>query len=237
MGIKQARSWNVATLNEFRKFFKLAPHTTFHDITKDPQVAQSLKALYGHPDYVEMYPGLVAEDAKEPMEPGSGLCPGYTISRAILADAVALTRGDRFYTVDYTPANLTNWGFNQVKSDPEVAQGGCFYNLLMRALPNYYRGNSVYAMFPLTVPSENQKILTKLEKDSEYSFERPSYVGLPVSIKTWKGVTSVLSDYNRFGVPWEPHTLYLTGQDYMLSNDKPANFAQHAEIHDAMYCP
>lgn len=34
--------------------------------------------------------------------PGAGLCPGYTISRAILADAVALTRGDRFYTVDFT---------------------------------------------------------------------------------------------------------------------------------------
>ncbi len=237
MGIKQARQWNVATLNEFRKFFKLAPHSTFDDITKDAQVAQSLKALYGHPDYVEMYPGLVAEDAKDPIEPGSGLCPGYTISRAILADAVALTRGDRFYTVDFTPANLTNWGFNQVKSDPEVAQGGCFYNLLMRALPNYYRGNSVYAMFPFTVPSENRKILEKLEKADQYSFARPSYVGLPASIKTWSGVVSVLKDQNRFGVPWDPHTRYLTGHDYMLSGDKPSNFAQHAEIHEALYCP
>ena len=237
MGIKQARQWNVATLNEFRKFFKLAPHSTFDDITKDAQVAQSLKALYGHPDYVEMYPGLVAEDAKDPIEPGSGLCPGYTISRAILADAVALTRGDRFYTVDFTPANLTNWGFNQVKSDPEVAQGGCFYNVLMRALPNYYRGNSVYAMFPFTVPSENQKILTKLDKADQYSFARPSYVGLPTSIKTWNGVVSVLKDQNRFGVPWDPHTRYLTGHDYMLSGDKPSNFAQHAEIHEALYCP
>lgn len=34
--------------------------------------------------------------------PGAGLCPGYTISRAILADAVCLTRGDRFLTVDLT---------------------------------------------------------------------------------------------------------------------------------------
>jgi hypothetical protein len=237
MGIEQARQWNVATLNEFRKFFKLTPHATFNDITKDAQVAQSLKALYGHPDYVELYPGLVAEDAKDPMEPGSGLCPGYTISRAILADAVALTRGDRFYTIDYTPANLTNWGFNQVKSDPQVAQGGCFYNLVMRALPNWYRGNSVYAMYPFTVPSENRKILQKLHKADLYSFEPPSYIGLPISIKTWKAVTSVLQDYSRFGVPWGPHTTYLTGYDYMLSDDKPANFAQHAEISEALYCP
>ena len=99
LGMEQARAWNCATLNEFRKFFQLEPHKEFTDITKDPEVAKSLEVLYTHPDYVEMYPGIVAEDAKIPLEPGSGLCPGYTISRAILADAVALTRGDRFYTV------------------------------------------------------------------------------------------------------------------------------------------
>jgi len=45
--------------------------------------------------------GLQAEETKEPV-PGAGLCPGYTVSRAILADAVCLTRGDRFMTVDFT---------------------------------------------------------------------------------------------------------------------------------------
>jgi Animal haem peroxidase len=99
MGIEQARKWNVCTLNEFRKFFKLEPHRTFTDITKNAEVARVLQTLYTHPDYVELYPGLVAEDAKRVLEPGSGLCPGYTVSRTILADAVALTRGDRFYTV------------------------------------------------------------------------------------------------------------------------------------------
>ena len=33
---------------------------------------------------------MQAEEAK-PVVDGAGLCPGYTISRAILADAVALT--------------------------------------------------------------------------------------------------------------------------------------------------
>lgn len=45
--------------------------------------------------------GLQAEETVKPM-PGAGLCPGYTISRAILADAVCLTRGDRFLTVNFT---------------------------------------------------------------------------------------------------------------------------------------
>jgi len=98
-GIRKARNWKVSTLNEFRRYFKLKPHKTFESISTRPGVADSLRALYGDPDHVELYPGLVAEDAKEAEAPGSGLCPGMTIGQAILADAVNLVRGDRFYTV------------------------------------------------------------------------------------------------------------------------------------------
>ena len=42
---------------------------------------------------------MASEAAKEPMIPGVGIAPTYTISRAVLSDAVALVRGDRFYTV------------------------------------------------------------------------------------------------------------------------------------------
>ncbi len=70
-----------------------------------------MEALYGHPDNVELYPGILAEEAKQAFEPGSGLCPGFTISSAILSDAVALVRGDRFYAVDYSPSSLTNFGY------------------------------------------------------------------------------------------------------------------------------
>ena len=101
LGIQQARSWNVATLNELRQFFGLTPHETFEDINPDPYVADQLRHLYDHPDYVELYPGVVVEEAKKTMVPGSGLAPGFTISRAILSDAVTLIRSDRFYTVDY----------------------------------------------------------------------------------------------------------------------------------------
>lgn len=99
MGIEQARSWNVGSLNEFRKFFDLKPYERFEDINSDEEVVEALRHLYGHPDYVELYPGIVAEDAKQPMVPGVGIAPTYTISRAVLSDAVALVRGDRFYTV------------------------------------------------------------------------------------------------------------------------------------------
>jgi hypothetical protein len=81
LGILQGRKWNVAGLNEFRKHFGLKPYEKFEDINSDPQVANSLRHLYEHPDFVELYPGLVAEEAKKPMAPGVGI----TVSRAILS--------------------------------------------------------------------------------------------------------------------------------------------------------
>lgn len=110
LGIIQARSWNMASLNEFREFTGLKKYSTFEEINPDPEVAERLRNLYDHPDLVELYPGLVSEKAKPPMNPGSGLCVNFTTSYAILSDAVGLVRGDRFYTTDYAPRNLTNWG-------------------------------------------------------------------------------------------------------------------------------
>jgi hypothetical protein len=64
LGIIQGRKWNVAGLNEFRKHFGLKAHETFEDINSDPEVANNLRNLYDHPDFVELYPGIVAEEAK-----------------------------------------------------------------------------------------------------------------------------------------------------------------------------
>ena len=114
LGITQARRWNVGSLNEFRKFFGLKAHDTFEEINSDPDVANSLRHLYEHPDFVELYPGIVAEEAKEPMIPGVGIAPTYTISRAVLSDAVALVRGDRFYTVSL---GLSETYFEQQKQN------------------------------------------------------------------------------------------------------------------------
>ncbi|EPS42371.1 hypothetical protein H072_3669 [Dactylellina haptotyla CBS 200.50] len=174
LGIEQSRAWELASLNEFRTFCGLKEHTTFEDINSDPKVANALRQLYGHPDYVEIYPGIVVEEPKTPMAPGAGLLPGYTISTAILSDAVALVRGDRFYTIDYTTGNLTNWGYNEVSTDTDIAYGGVAYKLFHRAFPGYFSSNSAYAMFPFTIPSENEAIYKGFGKDYKYDFTRPS---------------------------------------------------------------
>ncbi|KAK4948051.1 hypothetical protein LTR10_013105 [Elasticomyces elasticus] len=204
LGIIQSRSWNLASLNEFRSYFKLQPHEKFEDINPDPEIAGQLRRLYGHPDNVEIYPGIVVEAAKEPRLPGSGLCTNFTISRAILSDAVALVRGDRFYTVDYTPTNLTNWGFRQADYDNSVNYGCVLYKLVLNTLPNSYRSNSIYAHYPLVTPDENKSILSKLEKADLYNFDTSTQRPRPEMLKSIDACQLEANNADTFGLIWDP---------------------------------
>lgn len=238
LGIEQARSWNLGSLNEFRKHFKLEPHKTFADITSDKDVQEQLKHLYDHPDKVEIYPGIVVEDAKQPMAPGSGLTPPYTVSRAVLSDAVALVRGDRFYTKDYNPRTLTNWGFALANYDTDIDNGCVFYKLFLRAFPNHFKQNSVYAHYPLTVPDAMHVALKDLNKDKLYDFTKPEYIPQPHLIKEYKLATQIMKDQKTFKVTWGAAIEYLMGapgKSFMLAGDAPANTASRKMMTKALY--
>ncbi|KZT06599.1 heme peroxidase [Laetiporus sulphureus 93-53] len=175
LGILQARSWGTCSLNEFRSFMGLAPYKNFEEWNPDPKVYKAAEALYHDIDNLELHVGLQAEQTKVPM-PGAGLCPGYTISRAILADAVCLTRGDRFLTVDLTPFNLTTWGYDDVQYDKRDGSfGGILGKLLSRSLPGYYPAGSAYAAFPFMVPKTMKGYVEKLPEQGlveKYTWER-----------------------------------------------------------------
>lgn len=233
LGIIQSRSWNLASLNELREYFKLQPHETFEDINPDPIIAEQLRHLYGHPDNVEIYPGVVVEAAKEAKLPGSGLCTSFTISRAILSDAVALVRGDRFYTVDYTPANLTNWGFNEANYDLSINCGCVFYKLVLTAFPNQYRPNSIYAHYPLVIPEENKAILTRLKKSNLYNFDRPTDL-LPVAALTsLEACKTVVGGTKAFRPTWDAQT-FSPGSGLQKSQEQVPLLAQKLVADDGL---
>lgn len=102
---------------------------------------------------------------------------------------------------DYSPATLTNWGYNEIAGVPQIAGRGVMYKLLMRAFPGYYRGNSVYALFPFTVPEENRKILKDLGQEKDYDYGKPFLIDSPKPVVTWSGVTSVLKNQKDFKTP------------------------------------
>ncbi|GIJ87821.1 hypothetical protein Asppvi_006734 [Aspergillus pseudoviridinutans] len=232
LGIIQSRKWNVGSLNEFRKFFKLKPYETFEEINSDPDVAESLRSLYDHPDFVELYPGIVAEEAKPPMVPGVGIAPTYTISRAVLSDAVALVRGDRHYTIDYNPRNLTNWGYSEVRYDLSINQGCVFYKLATRAFPNWFKPDSIYAHYPMTIPSENRKIMKDLGRESHYSYDRPQYTPPRVDLMSYSNAKLVAEQQNQFRAAWDDTVEFVFGKaskEFKLSQDS-AFIQKHADV-------
>ncbi|THC88806.1 hypothetical protein EYZ11_011744 [Aspergillus tanneri] len=238
LGIEQARRWRVASLNEFRKFFGLKPHQTFEDINSDPEIANRLRHLYDHPDHVELYPGIVVEEAKEPMVPGVGIAPSYTVSRAVLSDAVALVRGDRFYTIDYNSHNLTNWGYKESHYDLDINQGCVFYKLALRAFPNWFKQDSIYAHYPMTIPSENKVIMTDLGREQDYSWDRPAFIPPRINIFAYPNVRYILGDKDMFRVTWGEATGYVFGQrgyDFMLSGDTSFHGSQRQTMSQSLY--
>ncbi|KAH8099451.1 heme peroxidase [Cristinia sonorae] len=210
VGMEQARAWGVCTMNEFRKFLNLKPFETFEEWNSDPEIAGTARQLYGHIDNLELYPGLQAEDCM-PLGPGSGICCGYTMTRAILGDAIALVRGDRFYTTDYTPGNLTTWGFQDCARDPNNgAFGAALPKLLFRHLPRHYPANSVYALYPFFTPEVTRKNLTKLGIVEKYSFDRPKALPIPKVVDTVAGIKYVFNDSTKFKTTYGDDMRLLT---------------------------
>ncbi|KAK3940862.1 heme peroxidase [Diplogelasinospora grovesii] len=232
LGIIQGRRWNVAGLNEFRKHFGLKPYETFEDINSDPGVANALRHLYDHPDFVELYPGLVAEEHKKPMVPGVGIAPTYTISRVVLSDAVCLVRGDRHYTIDYNPRNLTNWGYTEVEYDLNVNHGCVFYKLFIRAFPNHFKPNSVYAHYPMVTSSENKQILKDLKRDHLFDFTRPGRIARPTEVTSYGGAKHVLQNHDNYQVTWHQGLTSLIGR---LSGDGTHHDSYRKNVHEQLY--
>lgn len=238
LGIRQARAWNLATLNEFRKHFALKPYNKFSEITDNTEVAEMLERLYDNPDQVELYPGLVIEDAKQPMCPGSGLCPSYTTSRAVLSDAVALVRGDRFYTNSYHPKALTNWGFQEQNFDTSIDNGCVFYKLFLRAFPGSFDPNSVYVHYPLTIPTEMKTVLQDLNKAQKYNFDRPGSTPPMQVVFSYAAAKQITEDQDAFKVTWGKAMKFLMGPaggNFMLAGDEKANADSRKLMEDAIY--
>jgi hypothetical protein len=159
LGIESARTSGLCSLNDFRRSLNLVAYKSFEDMNSDPNVQKKLKELYVHIENVELYPGLMSEKTK-PNDAGSAISLPFTISRAILSDAVNLVRNDRFFTDDFNPRNLTSWGWEILQSDPkDLASGGMFHKLIFENVPNIYKPNSAWALYPFTTPLQTKKNL------------------------------------------------------------------------------
>ena len=233
-GINQARKWGCASLNEFREFFGLKRYEKFEEINSDEYIARVLENLYTHPDMVEMYPGMMVEDAKPPRDPGLGACVPYTVGRAVLADAVTLVRSDRFNTLDYSISTLTAWGMNEVQGDPKTLGKSMLYKLIQRGLPGWFPFNSISVMQPMYTKKKNIELAKKLGTFHHYTLEDPTPPIRPILINTWEAIKHVLDTPKMFPSLWaKTVNVVFSGKRnldwFMLSADEPINF-QHRQM-------
>ncbi|OBZ65176.1 Psi-producing oxygenase A [Grifola frondosa] len=136
----------TCTMNEFRAFLGLKQFETFEEWNSDPEIADTARKLYGHIDNLELYPGLQAEDCH----------------------SCAATA---YYTSDYTPANLTAWGFQDCARDPNNgAFGAALPKLLFRHSPG-------------TIP---RKAFMGYSRSSFPTFERPVAQPAPRLWRRWR---------------------------------------------------
>jgi hypothetical protein len=205
LGIQQARAWGACTMNEFRRFLGLKEFETFEEWNPDPEIAGAARRLYGHIDNLELYTGLQAESTM-PLSDGLRFACGYTTTRGVLGDAVALVRGDRFSTIDFSPANYTTWGFKDCQRDLDNGGfGGQLPKLFTRNLPNHYPYNSVYTTYPFFVPSHMKESLDRQGTSDQYTFSRPGALAPLKILNTFTGIKTVFNDPTRFNIIYENH--------------------------------
>ncbi|KAF9259925.1 linoleate diol synthase [Marasmius fiardii PR-910] len=222
MGIMQNRTWGVCSLNDFRRSLGLKPYASFLEWNPDPEIAHAAEKLYGNIEYLELYVGLQAEEAK-PVVEGAGLCPGYTISRAILSDAVSLTRGDRHFTHNFTPFNLTAWGFADCVRDPGAwGFGSTLGRLFLRTLPNQFSENSTYAFFPLMTPDSMKGYLKDLKCSDKYDLTRSGSFPSYQPVKDYRQIGDILKS-NSFKTPryQDRAGRVIKGKGFFTVSDKP----------------
>ncbi|KAJ6581524.1 linoleate diol synthase [Mycena capillaripes] len=233
MGIEQNRRWGVCGLNDFRKYLGLKPYASFREWNPDPEIADCAEKLYGDINNLELYVGLQAEEAK-PVVDGAGLCPGYTISRAILSDAIALTRGDRHFTHDYTPFNLTAWGFADCQRDPKAfGFGSTLGRLFLRTLPNNFAANSSYAFFPLMTPSSMKGHLTKMQLLDSYDLSRPKQLPPVQTVQDYAQIVEIMKN-GKFVAPYaERAAKVIKGKGFFLVEDEKQQKAIYSPLFES----
>ncbi|KAJ6559652.1 heme peroxidase [Mycena capillaripes] len=187
-GIERAREMGTCTLNQFRQWLGFPLYKTFYEWNANKAIAEAASRLYkGKIDDLELYPGLHAEGHKDDGLPHDGLPHSdteysnvrvNTMRNGLLLDAIALIRGDRFFTTALTKENYTEWGHADVqrvqKDQVNKAYGGQIHKLLFRTLKDHFPQNSVYSWFPMTLPGAMEESLGRQGTNlKDWDFKRP----------------------------------------------------------------
>lgn len=83
------------------------------------------------------------------------------------------------------------------------------YKLVLRAFPNHFQGNSIYAHFPFVTPETNRQIQKDLGRENLYSWDKPKKKADLPTVEGWEECKKILDDKANWKVSFsfEPQIL------------------------------
>lgn len=116
---------------------------------------------------------------------------------------------------------------------------GCvFYKLFIRAFPNHFKQNSIYAHYPMVIPSENRRIMESIGRADRFDYGRPSPIPPRINITSYGAAKYILENQDRYKVTWHEGLTFLMGKGgarFMLSGDTPDHAGQRKCMHAQLY--
>lgn len=109
---------------------------------------------------------------------------------------------------------------------------------MLRSFPNHFKPDSIYAHYPMTIPSENKKIFSNLGRVEHYSWDKPAFIPPRVNLTSYLGAKAILENAKDFRVTWGEATGFLFGKgglNFMLSGDSPKHAKQRQVMGKALY--
>lgn len=119
-----------------------------------------------------------------------------------------------------------------------INQGCVFYKLMLRVFPQYFKPDSIYAHYPMTIPSENRVIMKSLGREADYSYDRPALIPPRIFLTSYQGAKLILDNAKDFRVTWGEATGYIFGKggfDFMLSGDTAFHAKQRETMSKSLY--
>lgn len=112
--ILRDRERGVPRYNRFLDLFHKPRVASFEQMTDDPELARTLREVYGHPDKVDPMVGLYAE------KPPEGFGFSDTAFHVFILMASRRLKSDRLFTSDYTPAVYTQPGIDWIENNTMI---------------------------------------------------------------------------------------------------------------------
>ena len=108
------------------------------------------------------------------------------------------------------------------------------YRLIQRAVPKWFKFNSIYVMQPMYLPSMNKEIAEEFKTIDQYSLDPPAPPPKTTILNTHAAISALLNDQANFKVKYGIQLPDLVFPEYMLQGDGPTNRENHSFVAQRM---